>query len=149
MIFTDVTTYQTTVTQARAHRALKTHVSYFLREHELTMMQWSIIGLVYQAGDSGVRVSDLAKLLDTSLAFITTTVNVLQAKEMLERSTHEQDNRAKIVRLTKLFRPRVSVIEQELHQKLFDWLQSVTGQRDLATYFKVLGNLAKADSKAV
>jgi DNA-binding MarR family transcriptional regulator len=144
MKLTELTTYQTTVTQARAHRALKTKTSYFLREHNITMMQWAIIGSLYTAGDAGMRVSDVAAQLDTSLAFVTTTLNVLEAKNIVSRASHAQDNRAKIVRLTPEFAPKVQAIEKELATKLCGWLIPAIGREDLATYITVLGKIAEA-----
>lgn len=143
MKISELTTYQTTVLQAKAHRAIKTKTSYFLRDHNITMMQWAIIGALYASGDSGMRVSDLASQLDTSLAFITTTLNVLEAKGVVERTSHAQDNRAKIVRLTKDFEPKVKEIEEGLGAKLREWLVPVVGRENLDVYVTVLDKIAK------
>lgn len=140
-----ISTYHTAVAQSRAHRALKTHVSQFLRDHDVTMMQWSVIGLIAEAGDDGMRISDLAKCLDTSLAFITTTVNVLEAKKMVQRTTHSRDSRAKIVSLTPEFKPGVAQIEADLNKKLEEWLFPAISAADMATYIKVLDQIAKND----
>lgn len=142
----DATTYHNTLTQARAHRALKTKLSYFLRPHNLTMMQWAIVGSLYKAGETGMRVSDLAAQLDTSLAFVTTTLNVLEAKNIVQRDHHAQDNRAKVVRLTDEFKPKVPVIEQEVAEKLRDWLIPAVGHDDLETYINVIHKIAALES---
>lgn len=142
---TDITTYQTTLTQARAHRALKTKMSYFLRPHNLTMMQWAIVGSLHDAGDNGMRVSDLAHQLDTSLAFVTTTLNVLEAKGIVTRSSHAQDNRAKIVRIANSFSPRVNVIEKEVSEKLLSWLEPSLGRENLAVYLGAIDKIAQAE----
>jgi MarR family transcriptional regulator, transcriptional regulator for hemolysin len=144
MTFQHLTTYQTTVTQARAHRAIKAKTSYFLREHNITMMQWAIIGSLYESGAAGMRVSDLATQLDTSLAFVTTTLNVLEAKGIVERKNHTQDSRAKLVHLTAAFAPKVSMIEKELSVKFREWLVPAIGNEDLATYMRVLGKIAQS-----
>lgn len=142
MKLTDTTTYQNTLTQARAHRAIKTKLSYFLRPHNLTMMQWAIVGSLYDAGDTGLRVSDLAKQLDTSLAFVTTTLNILEAKGIVQRDHHAQDNRAKVVRLTKDFRAKVPQIEVDVVAHLRDWLVAPIGESKLQTYLEVLTKIA-------
>ena len=138
----DATTYHNTLTQARAHRALKTKLSYFLRPHNLTMMQWAIVGSLHKAGETGMRVSDLAAQLDTSLAFVTTTLNVLEAKNIVKRDHHAQDNRAKVVRITEDFKPKVAVIEQEVATKLRDWLIPAVGRDELETYINVIHKIA-------
>jgi DNA-binding MarR family transcriptional regulator len=140
----DLTTYQTVVLQSRAHRAIKNHLTQLLKEHGLTMMQWSIIGLVADARDDGVRISDLAHMLDTSLAFITTSVNVLEAKGFVRRAGHMQDNRAKLVRLSDTFAPKVADIETKLHKEQQELVYKNIDNKDLAAYLRVLGSLAKA-----
>lgn len=145
MKLSDITTYQTTLTQARAHRAIKTKMSYFLRPHNLTMMQWAIVGSLHGAGETGMRVSDLAQRLDTSLAFVTTTLNVLEAKSIVSRTSHAQDNRAKIVRLTDAFRPTVDSIEKEVSEKLQGWLVPSIGRENLEVYVNVIDRIARAE----
>jgi len=140
---TELTTYQTIVLQSRAHRAIKSYLTQLLKQHGLTMMQWSIIGLVADAGDEGVRISDLAKVLDTSLAFITTSVNVLEAKSFVARAGHNLDNRAKLVRLTPEFAPKVKKIEEDLEHKQQESLYGSIATKDMVAYFKVLRQLAK------
>lgn len=142
---TDMTTYHNTLTQARAHRIIKTKLSYFLRPHNLTMMQWAIVGSLYKAGDTGMRVSDLASQLDTSLAFVTTTLNVLEAKNIVERASHAQDNRAKVVHLTAEFRPKVETIEQEIAEKMSDWLVPTLGRDQVDNYLMAIHKIANSE----
>jgi DNA-binding MarR family transcriptional regulator len=142
MKLSDTTTYQNTLTQARAHRAIKTKLSYFLRPHNLTMMQWAITGSLYEAGDTGLRVSDLAKKLDTSLAFVTTTLNVLEAKNIVHRDHHTQDNRAKVVRLTKEFADKVPAIEKDVTNHLRHWMVPSVGLDKIEVYIEVINKIA-------
>jgi DNA-binding MarR family transcriptional regulator len=140
---TELTTYQAVVLQSRAHRAIKTNLTALLRPHGITMMQWSILGLVADANKEGVRISDLAHSLDTSLAFITTSVNVLEAKGFVQRVGHSQDNRAKLVRLSPTFAAKVAAIEGDLNNKQQEDLYSGINSKDLAVYFRVLQQFAK------
>lgn len=139
----ELTTYQAVVLQSRAYRAIKTHLTHLLKTHDLTMMQWSIIGLIADANEDGVRISDLAHALDTSLAFITTSVNVLEAKGFVGRVGHSRDNRAKLVRLSDDFMPKVATIEADLkvklHQKFYEGIRS----KDIEAYLRVLHHFAK------
>lgn len=146
MNLSKLTTYQAGVTQARAHRALSAKIGDYLRAHNLTTMQWSVLGFVYDAGKDGVRISDLAKELDTSLAFITNTVNTLEAKRMVVRSEHGSDNRAKLVHVTPEYAPKVASIEKELHRRFRKWLMDMVPSPDLGTYLKVLEQIAHNDS---
>ena len=140
---TDLTTYQTVALQSRAHRAIKAQLSQFLKPYNLTMMQWSILGLVADTGDAGIRISDLAQALDTSLAFVTTSVNVLEAKGFVARSEHAHDSRAKLVHLSKEFAPKIAAIEEDIatkqQAKLYDGLEAT----DVTAYITVLRRLTK------
>ncbi|HET9411885.1 MAG TPA: MarR family transcriptional regulator [Candidatus Saccharimonadales bacterium] len=139
-------TYNDVVLQSRAHRAIKAHLTESLKDHGITMMQWSIIGLVADAGEQGVRISDLAHALDTSLAFITTSVNVLEAKGFVARAGHGQDNRAKLVRLSPEFAPKVGAIEADLKARQNDHLYDGISAKDMNAYFTVLRHLARSES---
>lgn len=140
----DLTTYQAVVLQSRAHRAIKTQLTQLLKDYGVTMMQWSILGLVADAGENGMRISDLAHALDTSLAFITTSVNVLEAKGFVVRAGHSHDNRAKLVRLSEAFAPKVAEIEQDIAAKQQSSLYDGVDTKDLAAYMRVLRQFAKA-----
>lgn len=140
---TNLTTYQTVALQSRAHRAIKAQLSQFLKPYNLTMMQWSILGLVADAGDAGIRISDLAKELDTSLAFVTTSVNVLEAKGFVARSEHAHDSRAKLVRLSSEFAPKVAQIETDIATKQQAELYKGIEEADVNAYFRVLRNITK------
>lgn len=143
MKFTDIPTYRAAVAQSRAQRALKIKVSELLKTHSITMMQWSIIGLVFESGKDGMRISDLAKELNTSMAFITTIVNMLEAKSVVEKTNHERDSRAKVVRLSESFKPKVKEIETQMHSQLDTWLNTRADKNEIGTYFTVLNRLAE------
>lgn len=138
-------TYQAVVLQSRAQRALKAGLASSLRAYELTMMQWSIIGLIHAAGEKGVRISDLAQQLDTSLAFVTTTINMLEAKNLVRRTGHMHDSRAKVVTLDDTFASQVSGIEEVLSREQRQTVYSGLSDGDIETYFKVLRRIASRD----
>lgn len=146
MDFSQLPTYQVTVFQSRAHRAIRLRIEDSLRHHNLTMMQWSILGFVHEAGTAGIRISDLAKKIDTSLAFITNSINTLEAKGMVRRVGYEADNRAKLVHVTPDFKDKIAVIEEELRDHINNWFYKNIKAKDLATYLKVLRQIAERDS---
>lgn len=144
MDLTEITTYQGLVYQSRANRSFKTFVQRILREHNLTMMQWSVLGFIKDAGKAGVRISDLAKKVDSSLAFITNSVNALEAKSMVFRMGHETDNRAKLVCLQPGYRKRLDALEQDLRNQLHEWFAKHVDRAELETHVKVLHDIAKS-----
>lgn len=138
-----ITTYQALVYQSRANRTVKAVIQQILREHNLTMMQWSVLGFVKDAGSRGVRISDLAKKVDSSLAFITNSVNTLEKKGLVYRVGHETDNRAKLVCVTPKYRQQLDSIEADLRKKLSNWLGKRVNAKELETHLKVLKDLAQ------
>jgi DNA-binding MarR family transcriptional regulator len=144
MYTSDLPTYLAVVMQSRAHRALKASLTAALRPYGITMMQWSLIGLIADQGSEGVRISDLARSLDTSLAFVTTTINALQAKDIVTRTGHTRDNRAKLVSLSPEFAGKVTAIEADIKKALLANLYDGVAGNDLATYFKVVQHIARS-----
>lgn len=144
MDLTALTTYQALVYQSRANRLTKARIETILREYNLTMMQWSVLGFIKDAGKQGVRISDLASEIDTSLAFITNSVNALEAKGMVQRFDHETDNRAKLVSVTPAYRKKLDGIEKELQKKVGEWLNQHVERAELEVAIKVLRALAHA-----
>lgn len=141
-----VTTYQSGVVQARAWRTIKRLTDDWLKVHGITTAQWVVIGMVYDSGKKGIRITDLAKQTDTTLSFLTHTVNLLESKSILTRIEHISDSRAKMVRVADGYVKTCKQIESELRDKLAETLYSKVSRSDLQTYVKVLfvfGELAK------
>ena len=85
----ELTTYQVGAMQAAAIRSLRKHGDELLSEYGITNMQWHIIGTILDAGRRGMRISDLAKQLDTTMSFMTTNVNLLESKWVMETRQHQ------------------------------------------------------------
>jgi DNA-binding MarR family transcriptional regulator len=145
MDLTVLTTYQALVYQSRANRAVKELFEQILREYNLTMMQWSVLGFIKDAGKQGVRISDLAGQIDTSLAFITNSVNALEAKGWVYRVGHETDNRAKLVCVASEYRKKLDTIEQRLQKKLGDWFSEHIDRKDLEAHMRVLRDISEKE----
>jgi DNA-binding MarR family transcriptional regulator len=144
MDLTEITTYQGLVYHSRANRSFKTFIQQILREYNLTMMQWSVLGFVKDAGKKGIRISDLARKIDSSLAFITNSINVLESKGMVYRIGHETDNRAKLVCVSDNYRKQLDKIEIDLRNKLQDWFAKHVDLKELEMHVKVLRDIAKS-----
>lgn len=144
MDLTEITTYQGLVYHSRANRSFKAFMQKILREHDLTMMQWSILGFIKDAGKAGVRISDLAKKVDSSLAFITNSVNVLEHKKMVYRVGHETDNRAKLVCVQPGSRKKLDTLEEKLRAELREWFARHVDRKELEMHVKVLHDIAKS-----
>ena len=133
-----VTTYQAGVYQSRAYRQLKVLKNRILEPHGLSMMQWSVLGFIYDSGKTGVRITSLAKSLDTTQAFITNTVNTLEAKGLVVRTVDAHDKRASAVTLKPEHKQLVQKIEAAVRDELRKDLYSRVTPEELRTYVNVL-----------
>lgn len=137
-----LTTYQAGVLQAAAHRTLQKYCDEILKKYEITKMHWLIIGTVLDAGDGGIRTTDLARKLDTTISYLTTTINLLVSKDMLVRVENEQDSRSKYVSVHPDFVPRCEKIEETLRAGLRKSIYMKLTPNELKQYMKVLYKLS-------
>jgi DNA-binding MarR family transcriptional regulator len=138
-----VTTYQSGVAQASAYRVVKHHTAHFLKDYNLTCMQWFTIGTILDAGSEGIRISDLAKQLDTTLAYMTTTVNLLESRGIILKRAHEYEARTKLVSVNPSYKKNCKKIEESLRQRLRDVLYQNIDHDELTAYVSVLYKLSK------
>ncbi len=138
-----VTTYQSGVAQASAYRVVKLHTATFLKDYNLTCMQWFTIGTILDAGTDGIRISDLAKKLDTTLAYMTNTINLLESRDIILKRAHQYDARTKLVSVNPKYKKTCSKIEEALRKHLREILYQNITHDELATYVNVLNKLSK------
>ena len=133
-----ISTYRAAVYQARAYRSLKALTARILKPYNLTMMQWVVLGFVYDSGPRGVRITTLADEIKTTQAFITITVNSLEDKKMIIRKVDPQDNRAKTVILDPKHKKLVKKIEADMRTELKKNLYDRITAEELQIYVSVL-----------
>ncbi len=138
----DITTYQAGVVQSTAFRVINKITTDLLKEHNLSTMQWFIIGTIYDAGGNGISITDLAKKLDTGVSFLTNSINVLELKGMVVRKEHLKDSRVRLVQLKPAYKAECLIIEEKMRQKLRAKLYDRITPEDLRIYIKVLNQLA-------
>lgn len=130
--------YQASILHARAYRNLKQYKNKILKRHGLSMMQWMVLGLIYDTGEQGIRMSDIAEQLDTTQAFATTTVNLLEAKQFVTRFAHETDKRSKRVRINPDHKQLIEQIELDVRKQLRKSLYQGVSRQELEVFLKVL-----------
>ncbi len=138
-----ITTYQSGVAQATAFRIVKKHTATALKEYGLSCMQWFTIGTVLDAGNKGIRLSDLAQKLDTTLAYMTTTVNFLESREILERHAHGTDARTKLIKVRNSYKKECAIIEADVRKKLATLLYGQIDSEELLAYIMVLYKISQ------
>jgi DNA-binding MarR family transcriptional regulator len=145
-----ISTYESGVMQSTAHRILGRINADFLSNYGLTPTQWFIIGLTYDAGSEGIRLGTLKEMLDTTMPFITTSVNHLESKGILQKLSHTDDSRVKIAKLNPQYAATVKKIEAGLREELRTQLyaQGDINREELAAYISVLYKIARANKSS-
>lgn len=145
-----IPTYTSGVMQSAAHRQTMRVKTDFLGRYNLTAMQWFVLGYVYESGSQGISLTRLKQILDTSMPFITSVVNTLEAKGFIFKTTSEADNRVKIAKLSADHRALVEEIEEGLREALRVELYTRDGisRQELQTYIEVLFKLARSADDA-
>lgn len=129
--------------QSSAHRNLQKHCDVILKDYDLSKMQWLIIGAVLDTGKRGIRITELAEKLGTTLPYLTTTINMLESKGMLARRENHQDSRSKLIVVAPRFKKQCTEIERVLRESLRTTVYSKINQGDFQTYMKVLFKLSQ------
>ncbi|HEY0965700.1 MAG TPA: MarR family transcriptional regulator [Candidatus Saccharimonadales bacterium] len=141
-----ITTYQSGIAQASAHRVINRVVTDFLLQYGLTSMQWFVIGTIYDSGDNGLRLSDLMRKVNTTLPYITNTVSLLESKGIIKKISHTGDSRIKLVSVAENYKKTVEEIEEGLRDHLRDTLYRSDGisreelNNYIAVLYKIVGN---------
>jgi DNA-binding MarR family transcriptional regulator len=135
-----ITTYESGVIQSAAHRLTMKIKADFLDQYDLSPTQWFVIGHVYDAGDDGIRLNDLKRILDSTMPFVTNLVNNLESKGLLYKMNTTDDSRVKVAKLNPKHKKLVQEIEAGLREKLRVELYSKDSitREELATYISVL-----------
>lgn len=134
----ELTTYNVGVIEAAAHRALRQHKDSLLRSYGLTGVEWYIIGTVADAGKTGIRNTDLANVLGTTMGFLTKTVALLEAKNYIFKKANADDARSSFVCFNEKKRNVIDEIEAALRHKLRESIYGQISPEELLTYISVM-----------
>jgi DNA-binding MarR family transcriptional regulator len=137
-----ITTYQAAMIQSIAHRQLGTMKNKILKDKGLSMMQWVVLGYVHDSGEEGTRISEIAEALGTTLAFITSNVNILESKNFVTKVKHEHDSRARLVSFRPEQEQQFQKIELEVRDELRKTIYSKVSREELNNYVNTLYKFA-------
>ncbi len=141
----NIPTYHAGIVQSKAYRVLRHMMAELLKKHNLTMMQWSMLGLVYEAGSKGIRITDLAEAIDSTKAFITSSVRVLELRGYVTRTTDNVDTRSRIIRIKSESVAVVEKVEQELRAEMRSRIYADISPAELSAYVLVLNKIANIE----
>lgn len=139
----NITTYQAGVVQAAAHRNIQKYCDAILRPYGITKMHWLIIGTLFDHQPDGLRITDLANIIGTNVPYLTTTINLLQNKDMVTRDYNKKDARSKLVMIDPVFALKCEEIENALRDHLRDLVYPSVDPAEFRVYMRVLHQLAE------
>jgi DNA-binding MarR family transcriptional regulator len=138
-----ITTWQSGIAQSHAFRTTKKLTDDFLKSYNLSTMHWFIVGAIFDTGAKGIRITDLAAQLGTTVGYLTTAINSLELKGMVTRDEHESDSRTKILKIHPDFYKTCTTIEEGLRDRFRTALYQNLTRDELQTYISVLYKLTK------
>lgn len=139
---TKLPTYKAGVMKSKTFRSLNAHFAACLKPHGITAMQWYVIGTIYDAGEQGVGLSQLAHTVGSTLASLTEVVTILEAKGWVTKKDSVRDGRARVVSIVPARREDVQAIERNLREQLRTSIYSKITREELGVYLGVLSKLA-------
>lgn len=96
---------------------LETNLDAFLSRYNLSPGRFTLL-LVLRSNNEGMMPSELATTVGVTQATISGLINTLEKAELVERTTHEKDGRAFVIRLTEKGRTAVQTIAPEYYSRL-------------------------------
>lgn len=133
-----ITTYQAGIVQAAVHRMLQKKSDDILKPFGISKSQWLIIGTISDAGPGGLRPSELAPILGTTMPYLTGAINLLEEKNMIKKIDDGSDGRAKPVVLHPGFTTQIEAIERALRDGLRRDIYAHVSPEDFDVYLDVL-----------
>lgn len=137
-----LSSYHACILQAQAYRALREFMVIQLQRHGMTMMEWALLGVVYDAGDSGITHTKIAELIDVGLPMVTHMVDRVVAEGLVERRPSAEDRRKKLVFVTEKGSHVIDQTEKDIRLALREWMSDIP-REDIEVYVKVMAVLAK------
>ncbi len=133
-------TFNVAVLQTGSHKTLRNNVVKVLSDFDISTAEWTILGYIYQ--HKSARFIDLAIHLDVEPPHITTLIDILEIKKLVERKDDLNDRRAKRLILTKSAIDLIPQVEIKLSARMGHLLNGITPE-EMKTYFKILETIIK------
>jgi DNA-binding MarR family transcriptional regulator len=135
-------TWQSGILQSSVHRTIKKLSDGFLERYGLSTMHWFVLGVIFETGDIGIRLTELATKVGTTQSYLTNTLNILEHHGMVNRSDHPTDNRIKILTIPDAYRSTCVEIEAGLRDAFRQSIYQHMTRPELEAYITALQKLA-------
>jgi DNA-binding MarR family transcriptional regulator len=115
-----------------------------LRRYGLTTIEWLILGAVADASpEGGIRVTDLANSFNVKSTYMTTTLNALRERDLVEARLDAGDARVRLAYITTEGIKQVAVIERYLQKEISHLLNGIISSDELEKYSRVIQKLSR------
>jgi len=131
--------------QAKSYRLIKNSVSEVLSKNKLSVLDWSLIGILYKKPE-GSRFVEISTIMGVEPPFVTELVTILKKKGFVKIEDDPEDKRAKCVLLTKKSTELIPLVENNIKESLSPLLEDISSSEFRGyqtTMEKLLHNLHK------
>lgn len=132
----NIPTYLSGALFMKAYRLLRLNVTGCLSQFGINPTSWVLLGIIRETKD-GIRLAEVANIMNVKAPLITTLVHDLIAKELIELLPHHTDKRVKLLLLTPAGKVYIKKVEAALEQSLQGILAGTT-DTDLSGFEAVL-----------
>ncbi|MDL2341569.1 MAG: MarR family transcriptional regulator [Patescibacteria group bacterium] len=132
----NIPTYLSGALFMKAYRLLRSNVTGCLSNYDINPTSWVLMGIIRETKD-GVRLVEVANTMNVKAPLVTTLVQDLIAKDLIELLPHHTDKRVKLLMLTSTGKVFMKKVESALEKSLSGILAGTT-PADLAGFEAVL-----------
>jgi MarR family transcriptional regulator for hemolysin len=141
------TIHRSGILQWQAYRALEERLDGALREQGLSAPEWKTLGVIFDAGDSGIRPLQIASSLGVKAPLVTRIIDSLLQKSLVKIVVPADDGRVRIIYLSskgeKVFIKSSERVEQEMRSIL-----QGTKPEEMKIYKDILLRMIKNQKRA-
>ena len=141
-----IPTYLSGALFMKAYRLLRFNVTTCLSKFSINPTSWVLLGIIRETKD-GIRLAEVANIMNVKAPLITTLVQDLIAKDLIELLPHHTDKRVKLLLLTPIGKVFMKKVEIALDKSLRDILAGTT-DADLAGFETVLEAIIRNSTEA-
>lgn len=114
-----------------------------LQQHNLSSVEWFVLGLIQsKSAAGGIRVTDLAAILDVQTTYITATINTLRSKNLIDSLKDRADARARLLIVTSTGGKIAAQIEHEVRAAFETRLEGKVTSEEFKNYVQVVNKIA-------
>lgn len=142
----NIPTYLSGALFMKAYRLLRFNVTTCLNNFNINPTSWVLLGIIRETKD-GIRLAEVAHIMNVKAPLVTTLVQDLIAKDLIELLPHHTDKRVKLLLLTPSGKVFIKKVEAALEKSLRDILAGTT-DTELAAFETVLEAIVRNSTNA-